>query len=309
MDTYPKRKNIRNELLENFFLYCISLEGKGMKEFTTNPDISYIITVCGFIFGLIGVIAAFFGIKSYFDQKKTDKAYEVLLKKANIEWNGKYTEDEVKRLNDELNIITEQISKEIPLQAKKVLMESKVENIEQELRKLCKEHKYLKKELEKIHPVDELDKNIKTYIQEEVNMDKPKKRFIISVSLFLLIFVFLSSPIIQIYYYRLLNNVINITKARLYVEHITTYIMAMIAVTGLYLIIPIKILNFKYNKILYILIVISLFIIWGILIYLISFNILIVNYIAQFIVALISLGIFAVAFKMVVILVKKSVIR
>ena len=114
----------------------------------------------------------------------------MLLNNANMEWEGRYTEEEIRKLNNELSILTEQISKEIPSQAKKALLESKIENVECELRKLCREHQYLKKELEKIHPVEELDENLRSYIQEEMNTDKSSKMLILTVSVFILTFVF-----------------------------------------------------------------------------------------------------------------------
>lgn len=275
-----------------------------MKEFVTNPEVAYIITILGFVFGLVGVVSAFFGIKSYFDQKKTNKAYEMLLNNANMEWEGRYTEEEIRKLNNELSILTEQISKEIPSQAKKALLESKIENVECELRKLCREHQYLKKELEKIHPVEELDENLRSYIQEEMNTDKSSKMLILTVSVFILTFVFLSSPVVNAYFRRLLTDAIYVTKAKLYVEHITTYIMAMVAMSGIALIIPIKNLKFIYNKFLSALISIGLFAIWGVLVYLISFDILIVNYVGQLIAGFLSLLIFAFAFKIMVYLIK-----
>lgn len=277
-----------------------------MKEFISNPDVAYVITIISLIFGIIGAISAFFGIKSYFDQKKLNKSYQILFDNANREWVGNYTKAEIEKLNSQLDTLTQQIGKEIPSQVKKVLLESRKRNVEIELRRLCREHRYIKKELNKIHPVEELDKNIRDYIEQEIRPDKKDKKYLLMILILILAFAFFSSPVVYRYSYKLLQDVINTIDAKLYVEHITTYIMGMVLFSGIMLLSPFLEKDFLlYHKKIHFMVILLLFALWGILVYFISFNILIVNYNMQIIVGIFSLVLFAMAFKMVVVFVKR----
>ena len=71
----------------------------GLEEIAKNNSIIFIISLISLLCGMIGVIGIIYTIKSYYSQKRTEHAYEDILNKANQDWKGKYTEEEIKRLN------------------------------------------------------------------------------------------------------------------------------------------------------------------------------------------------------------------
>lgn len=66
-----------------------------IEEIANNNNIVFIISLVSLVFGLIGCIGIIYTIKSYIAQKRTEHAYEEILSKANQDWEGKYTADEI----------------------------------------------------------------------------------------------------------------------------------------------------------------------------------------------------------------------
>lgn len=277
-----------------------------LNDIANNPQITFFIGIIGLVFGLISVIAAYFGIKSYIDQRKTSKAYEEILNKANREWAGKYTQDEVEKLNNQLKSLTDNISNEIPQRAKKALLEHKIENISEEISHLCKEHERIRKQLDNIGLDSQLDGKIAKYIENEINLQQGSQNVISKITLIIAIILILFLQYINDFIYMILRNAIYYSGAYLSVQHITLYIIGIVLCNYV-------VLNFKLVKLHHMIIehiriskilVGILFIIWILALYMICYNVFIKIEIIQTIVGIISLIILSINIRILSILFK-----
>lgn len=129
----------------------------------------FIIASISLILGVLGGIGIIFTIKSYRSQKKTEHAYEQILTVAKQDWEGKYTEDEIVKLNAQLNDLTLQINNVIPQKARKALLEYKEEQLRIELETIYDEYNDIKKELSTLGIKSKLSPEIEANINSEIN--------------------------------------------------------------------------------------------------------------------------------------------
>lgn len=278
-----------------------------LDEIATNSNIMFIIALVSLIVGVLGLVGVIYTIMSYRSQKRTEHAYEHILNEANREWQGRFTEDEINKLNEQLKVLTKQIDNGIPQKAQKALLEYKEENLRRELEEIYKDYNRVKKELEEIEIKSKLDPEIEASINKEINNKMGKSfsnhRLLIIIAIILLF----SIPSVYEVFYRFSNYVIWLTGANLTVSLLSFYVIVLVAVTLL-------LASFKFSKIsLWIVrnkkksIIISILLLlgWIVACYLVTYDIIIVPFIIQMLIAFISIFLFGFAF----VIIKKLLIR
>lgn len=206
-----------------------------LKEIANNNSIIFIISLISLLLGMIGVIGIIYTIKSYHSQKRTEHAYEDILKKANQDWEGKYTEEEIKRLNKQLCDLTAQINNDIPQKAYKVLLEYKEYNLRKELEALYADYKQIKKEMNSLNISWKLSPEIEAFINNEINKktghyDTNRKLLLLIASILLF-----SIPSVYDIFFRFSDYIIWIIGAHISVSLLSFYIVCLFACTLLLL--------------------------------------------------------------------------
>lgn len=91
------------------------------------------VEVIQWLFTIIGVIAAIYEFVGFYQQKKLEKPYEEAFKQFSQNLEGKYTQEQIGALKQELRKLESQIENDIPSQARKEFLENQkdevVENI------------------------------------------------------------------------------------------------------------------------------------------------------------------------------------
>lgn len=277
-----------------------------MIEYLSKPEVAITISTIGFVLTVFGAIASFFGIKSYFGQRKTENAYKYLLEKANQEWKGKYSEEEVEKLNREFEYLTAQINNELPKQARLMFLKYKHDSIVNELDNLYKEYATINEEIKTLSEIKHLDDKIEQLILDERQFTKTNYPKNIGILIIILLLVFLSMPFTNhvIYYY--FDKLVGISGANLTASHITSYFMLLSVVVYVLSLINIKRFNIIIRKYKGLSLILSFLMILMacILIYFISFDIFIVTLFRQIVVGIISIILLASSIKVMSILYK-----
>lgn len=279
----------------------------GLEEIAKNNSIIFIISLISLLCGMIGVIGIIYTIKSYYSQKRTEHAYEDILNKANQDWKGKYTEEEIKRLNEQLNDLTAQINNDIPQKAYKALLEYKEYNLRKELEALYVDYKQVKKEMSSLNLEGKLSPEIEAFINNEIN--KKTGNYDTNRKLLLLIAVILLFSIPSVYdmFFRFSDYVIWITGAHISVSLLSFYIVCLFACTLLFLSLRLHkiylwILNNRKKSIV---ITIAMLLLWVVICYLITYAIFFKSMIIQVPLGILSIFLFACAFMVIKLLLSK----
>ena len=88
-----------------------------------NPLVVAIVNTLGAIGWIVGLASGWLTWKSYRDQKKLESSYHYILEKAEREWEGTYTKQQIKELKAQFQKLELQIRQEVPKEAKRVFLE------------------------------------------------------------------------------------------------------------------------------------------------------------------------------------------
>lgn len=278
-----------------------------LEDIANNNNIMFIISLISLLIGLIGLIGIVYTIKSYKSQKRTEHAYEDILNKATQDWKGKYTEEEIEKLNKQLHDLTMQINNEIPQKAYKALLEYKENNLRKELEVLYTDYKQVIKEMNAFNMSGKLSPEIEAFINSEINKktgnyDTNRKILLLIASILLF-----SIPSVYDIFYRFSDYIIWVTDAHISVSLLSFYIICLCTFTLL-------IISIKFHKMnLWILknrkkaiaITILMLLLWIILCYLITYDILFKSMFIQTMLGILSIFLFAFSFKIIKLLLSK----
>jgi hypothetical protein len=130
-------------------------------EFLSNPWISLVAW-------LLGIISGILQVKSYLEQKSTEKGYLAILEQAKMDWEGKYTEEQIKILANELVALEQKIERDIPKQARQIFLESQMDELIDSIGKSYSEYSQLSRELDDITTNEYLDPEITSLIEKSI---------------------------------------------------------------------------------------------------------------------------------------------
>ena len=143
-----------------------------MEEFVQallkKPWVAAIVWIGGAIGWVIGLVSGLVQLKSYKDQKKLEKGYISVLEQAKRDWEGKYTEEEIKKLAHELARLQTNIQKDVPNQARKVFLEDQRVTLLDNIGEMYTRYQQISGELEKKEDSDILPNNIKEAIEYSI---------------------------------------------------------------------------------------------------------------------------------------------
>lgn len=167
-----------------------------MEEFISTP---WVITV-GWIFGVIGwivgIIAGYIQFKSYSEQRALEAGYLAILEQAKTDWVGKYTEEQLAVLSEELTALEERIQRDIPKEARRLFLTSQLHDLRSNITQSYIDYERLSQELqlsEADNPLDaELKESIERSIMPEYVHRKDELRGLkrlIGIAVFILLFL------------------------------------------------------------------------------------------------------------------------
>ena len=139
-----------------------------IKFVNENPTVTIIMWGLGIIGWIVGIVSGVMSIIEQAKKKKIDKGYEELLERARCDWEGKYTEEQVKELTQQFQALKRQIEIDIPKQAKRVVLQKKIDELTESISTSYEEYKDLSSKIEDAGAITELDKSIHSSIQEEI---------------------------------------------------------------------------------------------------------------------------------------------
>ena len=269
-----------------------------IEEIANDSNIVFIISLVSLVFGLIGCIGIIYTIKSYVSQKRTEHAYEEILRKANQDWEGKYTADEIKSLNKQLRDLSAQINNEIPKKAYIALLEHKEEILRDELQTLFSEYRRVEKEMKEMNLNGKLSPEIRVSISNEINKRTGKHEANNKLLVLIAVILFVSIPSIYEMFYHISDYIIWISGAHITVSLLSFYIICLTSCTILFcsLKFPKTYLWVIRNKKKSIIVIFTLFSLWIAICYLLIFDIFLTGVVVQFLSGLISILDFAYAF-------------
>jgi len=175
--------------------------------FFQEPTVNIILFIFGIIGWVFGIISTILTIKNSVDQRKREKAYSLLLEQASLDWEGKYTKEQINELKKQFNNLHNQIESEIPKLAKRILLESQAENLKDSISTQYHQLIEISDKLKDKPALANLPSSIKKDIENEIipyHIKKQKKnrtsQIFIIIILVLLILPFISEYIFDILY-------------------------------------------------------------------------------------------------------------
>jgi hypothetical protein len=164
----------------------------------TGQTLSLVFGISGW---LIAIISGWLQWKSYREQKQNEKGYREILERAKQDWDGRYTEEQVQQLTKQFTQLQEQIRQDVPLQARRVFLEDRLNTLSENIALLYSQYNDLTKEYSEM-PMTILPQPMRDAIEKEI---KPihlikQRHQRITLILLSLILVFLVIPIAPFFY-------------------------------------------------------------------------------------------------------------
>ncbi len=278
-------------------------------KFMTNNNIMFVITMVSLLFGLIGVIGIVYTIMSYKAQKKTEHAYEYILKEAEKEWKGQHTQEEIEVLKQKLKELVTQINIDIPNKAQITLLEFKEETLRNELTSIYSEHKKVMEELKRLNSITknlspEIDSYIKQELNRKISYKTANQKFLLAITLTIM----LSIPGVYDFFTYINRYIIWITGAHISTSLLSFYIICL-AVVSVYFTsvkLPKQLIFTTRNIKTTISSIVILFSLWILLLYIVMFDILIKISLIQLPLTVLSIIVFALAIKILLLKLSES---
>ena len=110
-------------------------------------EASNLFEILGAFGWLVGIVSGWLQWKGYRDQKKFEGAYQTIFEQAQRDWQGRYTEEQIKELTAHFKRLEEQIRREIPKESRKVFLRDQRYILETSLGELYKQHSEVTDEL------------------------------------------------------------------------------------------------------------------------------------------------------------------
>lgn len=95
-------------------------------QFLSNPWISLIAWI-------IGIVSGFLQIKSFLDDRKYANANKEILEQAQRNWEGKFTQEQIDSMKQELKRLEESINRDVPQKARRIFLEDQLSTLEDDL--------------------------------------------------------------------------------------------------------------------------------------------------------------------------------
>lgn len=109
------------------------IQNTDLTHLTWTQIIGWTLGATGWV---VGIVAAIVQFKSFANQKKLEKSYENILEQAKRDWEGKYTEEQIRDLAERLAGLQKQIERDIPKQARRVFVKDQIETISDNMAEL-----------------------------------------------------------------------------------------------------------------------------------------------------------------------------
>ncbi|PKN92924.1 MAG: hypothetical protein CVU44_12905 [Chloroflexi bacterium HGW-Chloroflexi-6] len=104
-----------------------------MQEFLSSPWVLTIGWILGAIGWVVGIVSGILQVKSYQDQKKFEHGHNAILEQAERDWEGKFTQEQIDSMKQEVLRLEEIISRDIPRKARQVFLEDQLAKVKEDL--------------------------------------------------------------------------------------------------------------------------------------------------------------------------------
>jgi hypothetical protein len=117
---------------------------------------------------IVGVAAGWLQFRGYREQKAMETAYRSVLEQAQIDWKGKYTEQQVEDLTKQFRHLENQIRLEVPQLARQTFLRDQRASIANSIAEMYEQYTDLEMGLSKAPETDALAPSIKMSIERKI---------------------------------------------------------------------------------------------------------------------------------------------
>ena len=201
-----------------------------------NPTIQIIGWFLGGVGWIIGIVAAWLQWSSYKFQKNdllhNEEVYLIL--KRNLE--GKYTEEQIIQLSNELINLQKKIKRDIPIEAKRVFLEDQLSTLTDNLSEDYEKYLRIPEELKSMKISEKLpqtlDKAIENAIMPNYLLKRRNKNILYGALVcIIIILVILVYPFVRIF----LSQSVNVLNTPIKIGNIVIFLLFLIATISLFI--------------------------------------------------------------------------
>lgn len=145
------------------------------QSIETSGNNGELLTSIGIILGIIGVIGTAYTVYGFYQEKKSNKLRDYIFEKAKINIEHEYNEQKLNETKDELNNIQfkfnevkDQIKKDLPIEAKKVVLKDKLDVTYENLMRFYNDVLRIKSQLDELGEESKVSNEILDSIKAEV---------------------------------------------------------------------------------------------------------------------------------------------
>ena len=175
-------------------------------ELLKTPWVQIVGWTLGGIGWIIGIVSGLIQLRSYYEQKRLEKGYVSILEQAKRDWEGRYTEEQVNSLTQELTRLQEAIHRDVPQQAKQVFLEEQLQDISGDIGRLYSRYAQLSQGLSEQGASGVLPSSLREAIEETIMpnyLARQRQQRAIYRLLIVLLVLTLSSTLLPWFYERI----------------------------------------------------------------------------------------------------------
>ena len=146
----------------------------------------------GAIGWVVGIISGYLQVKSYQDQRKFQHGHQAILEQAERDWEGKFTQEQINSMKQELRRLEESINLDIPRKARLVFLEDQLATLRDELARNYSRYNELVAEVGNVDKSlpDQIQRTIETSIMPSYIVAKRESRqvyWLLVIAVFLIV--------------------------------------------------------------------------------------------------------------------------
>jgi hypothetical protein len=143
---------------------------------------------------IVGIVSGFLQVKSYLGQRKYENAHKMILEQAERDWKGKYTQEQIDSMVQELRRLEASINRDIPRKARRVFLEDQLSSLKDDLVRNYSRYNELVAELSLVDDrlPDQIQRTVETSIMPSYIANKRETKqlqWLLITAIFLIVFL------------------------------------------------------------------------------------------------------------------------
>lgn len=214
---------------------------KWLTDLLNQPSAQFVIAILSALGWVIGIAMAWLQVKAYREQKQVEGGYRNILAQAQRDWQGKYTEDQIRELTTQFQKLEGQIRREIPEQARRVFLEDKQNTLGQSINELFDQYQSVGRELTGLSSADTLAPGLQDAIERHIMpayLEQRRRQSMIYLLLIVIVLLLLFPSIRDFIFIVLFNIRIPVIERYVSSEELISYLSGMVVAVVITFVIP-----------------------------------------------------------------------